>query len=59
MPVLLRDASACRNDLGRILYANPNEWTVHMDIVSTNTLSNFFTSHTEYQMTISVSVSLT
>ncbi|VDK82004.1 unnamed protein product [Litomosoides sigmodontis] len=53
MPVLLRDASACRNDLGRILYANPSEWTVHMDIVSTNTLSNFFTSHTEYQMAIS------
>ncbi|KAL3984875.1 PX domain family protein [Acanthocheilonema viteae] len=53
MPVLLRDASACRNDLGRILYSNPTEWTVHMDIVSTNTLSNFFTSHTEYQMSIS------
>lgn len=55
MPVLLRDASACRNDLGRILYTNPSEWAVHMDIVSTNTMSSFFASHIEYQMSISVS----
>ncbi|CAG9534771.1 unnamed protein product [Cercopithifilaria johnstoni] len=52
MPVLLRDATACRNELGRILYANPDEWSVQMDIVSTNTLSNFFTSHTEYHISL-------
>uniref|UniRef100_A0A0R3RGQ2 PX domain-containing protein n=1 Tax=Elaeophora elaphi TaxID=1147741 RepID=A0A0R3RGQ2_9BILA len=52
MPVLLRDVSACNNDLGRILYTNPEEWTVFMEIVSTNTLSSYFSSHIEYRMTI-------
>uniref|UniRef100_A0A915PN41 PX domain-containing protein n=1 Tax=Setaria digitata TaxID=48799 RepID=A0A915PN41_9BILA len=52
MPVLLCDASSCCSELGRILYANPNEWNVHMNIVSTNTMSSFFTSHIEYQMSV-------
>ncbi|VDK86996.1 unnamed protein product [Onchocerca ochengi] len=52
MPVLLSDASSCSNDLGRILYTNPSEWNVHMNIISTNIMSSFFTSHIEYQMSI-------
>lgn len=52
MPLLLSDASSCCSDLGRILYANPNEWNVYMNIVDTNTLSSFFSSHVEYQMSL-------
>ncbi|KAM3717527.1 Ribosomal protein [Dirofilaria immitis] len=52
MPVLLSDASSCSTDLGRILYTSPSEWNVHMNIVSTNTMSNLFTSHIEYQISI-------
>lgn len=55
MPLLLSDASSCCNDLGRILYANPNEWNVYMNIVDTNTLSSFLSSHVEYQMSLCVS----
>ncbi|VDN03787.1 unnamed protein product [Thelazia callipaeda] len=53
MPVLLGDVSSCNSDLGRILYANPNEWNVNMNIVSINTISGILTSHVEYQLSIS------
>lgn len=59
MLVLLSDVSSCCNDLGRILYTNPDNWNVHMNIVATNVMSSFFTSHTEYQMSVCVSVFLT
>ncbi|EJW83060.1 PX domain-containing protein [Wuchereria bancrofti] len=52
MPILLSDVNSCNSDLGRILYANPNEWDVHLNIINTKTVSTFFTSHTEYEMAL-------
>lgn len=52
MPILLSDVNCCNSDLGRILYASPKDWDVHLNIVDTKNVSTFFTSHTEYEMAL-------